>query len=80
MYSFIDNILSTLLRHNVGSLQDTVKIPLGRTVFLASGRSFGRELDGIHPRPLNFHSHEGHSRAFGADQPLEGIKPRVGVD
>ena len=44
MYSFKHDVLSTLPRYNAGSLQDIMKIPLGRAVLLASGRSLGREL------------------------------------
>ena len=80
MYSWKYNILSTLLRHNAGSLEDIVKIPLGHAVLLASGRSFGHQLRGIHFRPVLLGAGEGHSRAFNADRPLDGIKPRAGTD
>ena len=64
MYSFKNNVLSTLLRYNVGSLQDIVKISLGRAVLLALGRSLGRKLDDIHLRPLHLDTGEGHPRTF----------------
>ena len=80
MYSFKNNVLSTLLRHNAGSLQNIFKIPLGRAVLLARGRSFGRELDGVHLRPLYLDTGEGHPRTFYADRPLDGVKPRAGID
>ena len=80
MYSFKDNIRITLLRHNAGSLQDIIKIPLGRAVLHACGQSLGRKLHGVHLHPLYLDSGEGHSRAFDADRPLDGIKPRAGID
>ena len=80
MYSFKDYILRTLLRHNAGSLQDIAKISLGGAVLLGVGRSLGRELDGVHLRPLHLDTGEGHPRTFDADRPLDGIKPRAGID
>ena len=80
MYSFKYNILSTLLRHKARSLQDIFKILLGRAVLLARGWPLDRELDSVHLRPLYLDSGEGHSRAFVADRPLDGIKPRAGID
>ena len=80
MYSFENCVLSTLLRHNAGSLQNIFKIPLGRAVLLARRRSFGRELDGIHLRPLYFDTGEGHSRTFDANRPLDGVKPRADIE
>ena len=80
MYSFKNNILSTLLRYSAGSLQDIIKIPLGRAVLLASGRTLGHELDNVHLRPLHLDTGEGHPRTFNADRPLDAIKPRVGID
>src|SRR3989337_975984 len=78
MYSFKDNIFRTLLRYNAGSLQDIVKISLGRAVLLARGWSLDRELDSVHLRPLYLDTGEGHPRTFDADRPLDGIKPRAG--
>ena len=80
MYSFEDNVFYTLRRHNAGPLQDIFKIPLGRAVLLASGRSLGRELDGVHLRPLYLDTGEGHPRTFDADRPLDDVKPRAGID
>ena len=80
MYSWKYNILSTLLRHNAGSLQDIVKIQLGHAVLLARGRSLGHNLHDIHLHPVHLYSGKGHSRAFDADRPLDGIKPRAGID
>ena len=80
MYSFKNNVLSTLLRHNAGSLQNIFKILLGRAVLLAHRRSFSRELDGIHLRPLYLDAGEGNPRTFYADRLLDGIKPRAGID
>lgn len=80
MYSFKDYILHTLLRHNVGSLQDIAKISLGHAVLLARGRSLSRDHDDIHLRPLHLDTGEGHPRTFNADRPLDGVKPRVGID
>ena len=54
MYSFKDNVFCTLALYNAGSLQDIIKIPLGRAVLLALRRSLGRKLDGVHLRPLHF--------------------------
>ena len=78
--SFKNNVLSTLLRYSAGSLQDIIKIPLGHAVLLARRRSLGRELDGVHLRPLHLDTGEGHPRTFDADRPLDGIKPRAGID
>ena len=40
MYSFKDNVFCALALYNAGSLQDIIKIPLGRAVlFAASGPS-----------------------------------------
>ena len=80
MTSFKDNVFQTLALYNEGSLQDIIKIPLGRAVLLARGRSLGRELDDVHLRPLNLGTGEGHPRTFDADRPLDGIKPRAGID
>ena len=80
MYSFENYVLSTLLRHNARSLQNIFKIPLGRAVLLASGRSLGRELDGVHLRPLHLDAGEGLPRTLNADRPLDGIKPRAGIE
>ena len=73
MYSFKDYILSTLLRHSAGSLQDIFKIQLGHAVLLARGRSLGRNLHGVHLHPVHLDSGEGHAHAFDADRPLDGI-------
>ena len=80
MYSFKDYIFRTLLRHNAGSLQDIVKISLGRAVLLARGQSLGRDPDGIHLRPLHLDTGKGHPHTFDADRPLDGVKPRAGID
>ena len=66
--------------YNAGSLQDIIKIPLERAVLLARGRSLGRELDDVHVRPLHLDMGEGHPRTFNADRPLDGVKPRAGID
>ena len=79
MYSFKNNVLSTLLRHNAGSLQNIFKIPLGRAVLLARGRSFGRKLDGVHLRPLYLDTGEGHPRTFDADGVLDDLEPWTGL-
>ena len=80
MLSWENDILGTLLRHKVGSLHDTIIVLLGLAMLLASGRSLGRKLLGVHLCPLYLDSGEGHSRAFDADRPLDGIKPRAGID
>ena len=80
MYSWKYNILSTLLHHKAGPLQDIVKIQLGGAVLLARGRSLGRELDGVHLRPLHLDTGEGHPCTFDADRPLDGIKPGVDIN
>ena len=80
MYSFKDYIFRTLLRYNAGSLQDIAKISLGHAVLLALGRSLGRELDGIHLRPLHLDTGEGHPRTFDTDQPLHGVKLGASID
>ena len=80
MYSFRHNLFRTLALYNAGSLQDIIKIPLGCAVLLSCGRSPGRELDGIHLRPLHLDTGEGHPRTFDADRPLYGIKLRAGID
>ena len=80
MYSWENNILGTLLRHKAGSLHDIDKIQLGRAVLLARGRSLGHKLRGVHLHPMHLDSSKGHSRAFDVDLPLDGIKPRVGID
>ena len=67
MYSFKNNVLSTLIRYNAGSLQDIAKISLGRAVLLALGRFLGRELDGVHLRPLHLDVGEGHPCTLDAD-------------
>ena len=67
MYSWKCNILSTLLCHNVGSLQDIVKIQLGSAVLLACGRSLGHKLHDVHLHSMHLDSGEGHSHAFDAD-------------
>ena len=80
MYSFKDNVFCALALYNAGSLQDIVKILLGRTVLLARGRSLGRELNGFHLRPLHLDTGEGHPRTFDANRPLDGVKLRAGID
>ena len=80
MYSFKNNVLSTLLRYNAGSLQNIFKIPFERAVLLARGRSLGHQLCGVHLRPVHLGAGQGQSRAFDADRPLDGIKPRAGID
>ena len=80
MYSWKYNILGTLLRHNVGSLQDSVIVHLGLAVLLPRGRSFGYQLRGVHFRLVHLGVGEGHSRAFDADRPLDDVKPRAGTD
>ena len=80
MHSFKDNVLRTLALYNAGSFQDIIKIPLGRAMLLARGRSLGRKLDGVHLSPLYLDMGEGHPRTFDADRPLYGIKPRAGID
>ena len=47
-------------------------------MLLAHGRSLGRELDGVHLRPLHLDTGEGHPRTFDVDRSLDGIKPRAG--
>ena len=79
MYSFKNNVLSTLLRYNAGSLQNIFKIPLGRAVLLVSGRSLGRELDGVHLHPLHLDAGEGHLCTLDADRPLDDVKSRESV-
>ena len=80
MTSLKDNIFGALALYNAGSLQDIIKVPLGRVVLLACGRSLGRELDGVHLRPLHLDAGEVHPRTFDTDRPLDGIKPRAGID
>ena len=80
MYSFKNNVISTLLRYNAGSLQDIAKISLGRAVLLARGRSLGHQLHGVHLRPVHLGAGKGHSRAFDTDRPLDGVKPRAGME
>ena len=80
MYSWEYNILVTLLRHKAGSLQDTVKIKLGFAVILSRGRSHDHQLRGLHLRPVHLGTGEGHSRAFNADLPLDGIQLRAGIN
>ena len=80
MYSFKDNVFCALALYNAGSLRDIIKIPLGRTVLLACGRSLGCKLDGIHLRPLHLGTGEGHPGTFDADRSLYGIKPGAGTD
>ena len=80
MYSFENYVLSTLLRHNAGSLENIFKIPLGCAVLLVRRRFFGRELDSIHLRPLYLDTAEGHPCTFYADRPLDGVKPREGTN
>ena len=80
MYSFKNNVLSTLLRYNAGSLQDIVKISLERAVLLALGLSLGRKLDDIHLRPLHLDTGEGHPCTFNTDRPLDGIKPGADIE
>ena len=79
MYSFKHDVLSTLPRYNAGSLQDVVKISLGRAVLLAFGWSFGRELDGIHLRPQHLDTGKGHPRTFNTDRSLNSVKPGAGI-
>ena len=79
MYSFKNKVLSTLLCHNAGSLQNIFKIPLGRVVLLARGRSFGRELDGIHICPLYLDAGKGHPCTFNTDRSLHGFEPWAGT-
>ena len=80
MYSFRHNLFRTLALYNAGSLQDIIKIPLGRAVLLARGRSLGRELDGVYLRLLHLDTGEGHPCTLKADRPLDGVKPRAGID
>ena len=80
MYSFEINVLRTLRHHNTRPLQDVFKIPLGHAVLLASGRSLGRELDGVHLCPLHLDTSEGHPRTFDANRPLDDVKPGAGID
>ena len=51
MHSFKDNVFGALALYNAGSLEDIIKIALRCAVLLASGRSLGREFDGVHLRP-----------------------------
>ena len=80
MSSCKDNVFCTLALHNVGSLQDIIKIPLRRVVLFASGRSLGCKLNGVHLRPLYLDSSEGHPRTFNADRPLDDVKPSAVID
>ena len=80
MYSWDYDILSTLLRHKVGSLQDTIKIQLGSAVLLPLRRPLGHQVRGVHLRPMHLDSGEGDARAFDADRTLDGIKLRAGID
>ena len=80
MYSFKDNILSTLLRHNAGSLEDIFKILLEHAVLLVRRRSLGHKLHDVHLHPMHLDSGEGHPRAFDADRLLKGFKPRASID
>ena len=64
MYSFKDNAFCTLALYNAGSLQDIIKIQLGRAVLLARGRPLDRKLDDVHLRPLHLDTGEGHPRTF----------------
>jgi len=79
MYSFENNVLRTLRRHNTRPLQDIFKIPLGRAVLLALRRSLGHKLDGVHLRPPHLDAGEGHARALDADRPLDDVQPRAGI-
>ena len=49
-------------------------------VLLALGRTLGRELDGVHLRPLHLDAGEGHPRTLDADRPLDDVKPGAGID
>ena len=49
-------------------------------MLLASGRSLGRELDGVHLRPLHLDEGEGHPCTLDADRPLDDVKPGAGID
>ena len=79
MYSFKSNILSTLVRHNAGSLQDTIKIQFGLAVLFALGRPLGHKLHGVHLRPLDLGVGERHACAFNADRSLDDVQPRAGI-
>ena len=79
MLSWEKNILGTLLRHKAGSLHDTVIVHLGLAMLLARGRTVGHLLRGIH-RPVHVGVGESHPRTFNANQPLDGIKLRAGID
>ena len=52
MYSWEYYILSTLLHHKAGSLQDTFKIQFGPAVLLALRWPFGHQLLGIQLFPM----------------------------
>ena len=80
IHLFKNDILRTLALYNAGSFQDIIEIPLQRAVLFACGRPLGCELDDVHLRPLHFDTGEGHPRTFDADRPLDGIKPRAGID
>ena len=80
MSSFKDNVFRILALYNVIPLEDIIKISLRRAVLHASGRSLGRELDGVHLRPLHLDTGEGHPHTFNTDRPLDGVKPRAGID
>ena len=79
MFSWEYNILRTLLRHKAGPLQDTIKIELGSTMFLALRRSLGHQLLGIQLCPMRLDAGKGHTRTFNIDRPLHDFKPRTGT-
>ena len=79
MYSFKDHVFRTLLHSNAGSLQDTIKIQLGLAVLLALRRPLGHKLDGVHLRPPDLDTGEGHAGALDADRPLDDVQPRTGI-
>ena len=79
MHLFKNNVLRTLRRYNTRPLQDVSKIPLGCAVLRALGWPLGHNLDGVHLRPPDLDAGEGHTRALGADGPLDGVQPRSGI-
>ena len=78
MYSFKNNVLSTLLCHNAGSLQNIFEIPVGCAVLLVRGRSFSRDLDNVHVRPLYLDTGDGVKARVGIDQPLHEAEVAAG--
>ena len=79
MTSFKDNVFRTLALYNAGSLQDIIKIPLGRAVLFAGRRSLGRKLDGVHLHPLYLAASEGHTGTFNTGGALDDVQPRTGA-